>query len=102
VVDLGAPLDLGLLDLDEIADMGVVLDLGAGAQAGERPDDGPFADPRSVRTEYGSSCAPSSTVLLSTTHPAWILTPRPIRVFPRSATFSSIVESAPTDTSVST
>ena len=40
--------DLGLFDLDEIADMGVLAEMGAGSQPRKRADDGAFANLRAI------------------------------------------------------
>src|SRR5690348_9388159 len=48
MVDLGAFADLGLLDLHEIADMGIVGNRSAGPEPRKRPDDGARTDARTL------------------------------------------------------
>ncbi len=49
MVNLGALADLGLLDLDEVADMGVRGERSAGPEPRERTDDRALADPARPR-----------------------------------------------------
>ena len=53
MIDLGAGLDGGVLDLDEVADVDVFGDGGAGTQARERPDAGPRRDFRPLDMAKG-------------------------------------------------
>jgi hypothetical protein len=62
VVDLAAGADAGLLDLDEVADVGTRLQHRLRAQAGEGPDPGAGADLRPSMTQLAKISAPSPMV----------------------------------------
>ena len=54
VVGLGAPADLDLLHLDEVADMGVLADVGAGPQPRIGADQGAFTDDAALQVAEGA------------------------------------------------
>ena len=97
VVGLGAFLDDGVLDLDEVADVRVLGDLGAGAQPGEGADAGAAADVAALEVAEGEDRrAPDSTVTSgpkTTFGP--IITSRPITVSRANQTVAGSVSVAP-------
>ena len=86
VIRLRAFAHVGLLELDEVADVGILADLGARPDMRERTEEAPASTVESVTTVWFRTHTRSPMVELTMRAPEWISQAAPILVEPSRKT----------------